>query len=72
MMSVSTMRPRHERLRTAPTLTLSRSALHYSEYRSFHDETGAHLHTLMGKLEDLPIGDWNLMTIHHKELVDEV
>ncbi len=49
-----------------------RSALHYSEYRSFRDETGAHLHALMGKLEDLLIGDWNLMTVHHKELVDEV
>ncbi|PBK61944.1 hypothetical protein ARMSODRAFT_964533 [Armillaria solidipes] len=34
-----------------------RSALHYSEYRSFRDETGAHLHALMDKIEALPIGD---------------
>ncbi|KAK0187465.1 hypothetical protein F5146DRAFT_1004369 [Armillaria mellea] len=43
-----------------------------SKYQSFHDEMGSYFHSLMGKVEDLLIEEWNSMTAHHKELINEV
>ncbi|KAK0184862.1 hypothetical protein F5146DRAFT_1144982 [Armillaria mellea] len=60
----------HGSLIVSSTSTHAKAAS--AEYRSFRDETGSHLHSLVGKFEDLPIEDWNSITACHKELGDEV